>query len=110
MSSSSSLTGLRGRNHQSSSGDPSSGYATPTRFGGNYMPTHSQTISTADRNVLQRRSTNEMGKAVNLAPIGQQPMSAHQSNQVNRTAQTIDGVVYPLSVSAPSRFNVACDL
>lgn len=90
------LDGLRSRNHQTSSGEPASGYTTPSRYGSNFMPSHSQAASTAERGSLYRRNTNEATTMPNLAPIGQQPGTGNQGNLPN---QISGGVEYPVSVS-----------
>lgn len=96
MASSNSLTnrldGLRSRNPQTNSTEPSSGYTTPSRYASNFMPSHSQPTSTAERGSLYRRNTNEAGMLPNLAPIGQQPGTTNQGTQMS------GGVEYPASV------------
>ena len=107
MASSNSLTnhldGLRARNHQTS-GEPTSGYATPSRYGSNYMPTHSVATAGVERPEhgfgLQRRATSDMNKMANLPPIGQQPGPVGQGSQVGHTAQNSGAMQYPLSVSS----------
>ena len=107
MASSNSLTnhldGLRTRNHQTASGEPTSGYTTPSRYGSNYMATHSLASTNSERPEHGfgplRRATNDKNKLPNLHPIGQQPGALSQAGQINHTTQNGGAVQYPLSVS-----------
>ena len=97
------LDGLRARNHQTPSGESTSGYATPSRYGSNYMPSHSLATASTERPEhsfgLQRRTTNDMNKMANLPPIGQQPGPINSSTQVSHPSQNGGAGQYPLSVS-----------
>ena len=97
------LDGLRARNHQTSSGEPTSGYTTPSRYSSNYMPSHSLANASTERPEhgfgLQRRTTNDMNKMASLPPIGQQPGSINSSTQISHPSQNGGAVQYPLSVS-----------
>ena len=70
---SSRLEELRSRNPQSPPGEITySGYNTPTRYSGSFMPSHSQPASNDPRKSLQRRFTADSDAAPTLTPIGQQ--------------------------------------
>ncbi|MCJ1433835.1 hypothetical protein MMC27_003200 [Xylographa pallens] len=71
---SSRLEELRSRNPQSPPGEITySGYNTPNRYSGSFMPSHSQPLSNDARASLQRRFTADSGNVPTLTPIGQQP-------------------------------------
>ena len=89
------LDGLRSRNIQTASGEPTSGFTTPSRYGNSFMPSHSQPTTT-ERGGLFRRNTNEIGTLPSLTPIGQQPGTIGQGNTLN---QVSSGGEYPASVS-----------
>ncbi|MCJ1399136.1 hypothetical protein MMC11_002338 [Xylographa trunciseda] len=68
------LEELRSRNPQSPPGEITySGYNTPNRYSGSFMPSHSQPSSSDARASLQRRFTTDSGNVPTLTPIGQQP-------------------------------------
>ncbi|MCJ1287538.1 hypothetical protein MMC26_006890 [Xylographa opegraphella] len=69
---SSRLEELRSRNPQSPPGEITySGYNTPNRYSGSFMPSHSQPVSNDARANLQRRFTADSGNVPTLTPIGQ---------------------------------------
>lgn len=74
------LDGLRSRNPPSTTAgsETSSGYTTPSRYSGSFMPSHSQSAND-NRASLQRRFTTDLSKMPNLTPIGQQPAQVQES-------------------------------
>ena len=83
---SSRLEELRSRNPQSPPGELAySGYTTPTRYSGSFMPSHSQATSSEARSSLQRRFTADSGNVPTLTPIGQQPIQAMEPVDMSAT-------------------------
>lgn len=80
------LDELRSRNLPSSTAgsESSSGYATPSRYSGSFMPSHSQSVNDT-RASLQRRFTTDLSKMPNLTPIGQQPAQIQEAVDVPNT-------------------------
>lgn len=74
------LDGLRSRNPPSTTAgsETSSGYTTPSRYSGSFMPSHSQSAND-NRASLQRRFTTDLSKMPNITPIGQQPAQIQES-------------------------------
>ena len=76
MASSNALTNrldeLRSRTHQVTSSEAPSGYTTPSRHSGSFMPSHSSSTNES-RASLQRRFTTDLSKMPTLPPIGQLP-------------------------------------
>ncbi len=80
------LDGLRSRNPPSTTAgsESSSGYTTPSRYSGSFMPSHSQSAND-NRASLQRRFTTDLSKMPNLTPIGQQPAQFTESADAPNT-------------------------
>ena len=86
---SSHLEDLRSRNPQSPAGEATySGYSTPVRYSGSFMPSHTQAFSGDARASLQRRFTTDSGKAPILTPIGQQPSQAVETVDMSATVSS----------------------
>ena len=94
MASSNALTNrldeLRSRNHQITTSETSSGYTTPSRYSGSFMPSQSSSSISDARVSLQRRFTTDLSKMPTLPPIGQQPSPA------------VENMDYPSVSSQPS--------
>lgn len=88
------LDELRSRNPPSTTAgsESSSGYTTPARYSGSFMPSHSQSVND-NRASLQRRFTTDLSKMPNLTPIGQQPAQVQEAVEVPNTVSQlhIDG-------------------
>ncbi len=86
MASSNALTNrldeLRSRNHQVTSSETSSGYTTPSRYSGSFMPSHSSSSNNDTRASLQRRFTTDLSKMPTLPPIGHQPTQVVENSDV----------------------------
>ena len=86
---SSRLEELRSRNPQSPPGEITySGYNTPNRYSGSFMPSHSQPSSNDARTSLQRRFTADSGNMPTLTPIGQQPSQGMDPVDMYATVST----------------------
>ena len=87
---SSRLEDLRSRNPQSPPGESTySGYSTPVRYSGSFMPSHSQQTFNDTRGNLQRRFTTDSGKVPVLAPIGQQPSQVVETVDMSATVSQL---------------------
>ena len=85
---SSRLEDLRSRNPQSPPGETAySGYNTPTRYSGSFMPSHSQPSASDARASLQRRFTADSGSVPTLTPIGQQPSQIVEEVDMSATVR-----------------------
>ena len=82
---SSHLEDLRSRNPQSPGEGAYSGYTTPVRYSGSFMPSHTQPFSGDARASLQRRFTTDSGKAPLMTPIGQMPSQAVETVDMSAT-------------------------
>ena len=83
------LEGLRFGNPQSPPSEGAySGYSTPTRYSGSFMPTHSQPAASDARASLQRRFTADSGRIPTLTPIGQPTTQALESVDMSATVST----------------------
>lgn len=84
------LDELRSRNlpPTTTASESSSGYTTPSRYSGSFMPSHSQSVNDA-RASLQRRFTTDLSKMPNLTPIGQQPAQIQEAVDLPNTVSQI---------------------
>jgi hypothetical protein len=91
---SSRLEELRSRNPQSPQGESSySGYNTPTRYSGSFMPSHSLSTTNEARANLQRRFTTDSNTFPTLSPIGSQPTQTMDSIDMSATVSLYQCII-----------------